>query len=182
MRDGSQTVTSCWVFTLWMGEKALWELFYKDSNPIQEGSSLMTWITSPRPYFLMPSHWGLELHHLTLCHPLLLMPSVFPSIRGFSNGVHFLHQVAKILALQLQHQSFQWKFRVDFLEDWLVWYLCCSRDSQEFSSPTVQKHQLFGAQPSLWSKSHICTWLLDKPWLWLYRPLSAKWCFCFLIR
>ena len=67
------------------------------------------------------------------------------------------------------------KFRVDFLEDWLVWYLCCPRDSQEFSSPTVQKHQLFGAQPSLWSNSHICTWLLDKPWLWLYRPLSAKW-------
>ena len=32
-----------------------------------------------------------------------------------------------------------------------------------FSSTTVQKHQLFGAQPSLWSNSHICTWLLGKP-------------------
>ena len=35
--------------------------------------------------------------------------------------------------------------------------------SRVFSSTTVQKHQFFGAQPSLWSNSHICTWLLEKP-------------------
>ena len=39
---------------------------------------------------------------------------------------------------------------------------------------TVRKHQFFSAQPSLWSNSHICTWLLEKPSLWLYRPLPAK--------
>ena len=32
-----------------------------------------------------------------------------------------------------------------------------------FSSATVQKHQFFGTQPSLWSNSHICTCLLEKP-------------------
>ena len=32
-----------------------------------------------------------------------------------------------------------------------------------FSSTTVWKHQFFGAQPSLWSNSHICIWLLEKP-------------------
>ena len=32
-----------------------------------------------------------------------------------------------------------------------------------FSSSTVQKHQFFSVQPSLWSNSHICTWLLEKP-------------------
>ena len=32
-----------------------------------------------------------------------------------------------------------------------------------FSSTTVQKHQFFSAQPSLWSNCHICTWLLEKP-------------------
>ena len=42
-----------------------------------------------------------------------------------------------------------------------------------FSSTTVWKHQFFGTQPSLWSNSHMHTWLLEKPWLWLYRPLSA---------
>ena len=35
--------------------------------------------------------------------------------------------------------------------------------SRVFSSTTVQKHQFFGAQPSLWASSHICTWLLEKP-------------------
>ena len=51
--------------------------------------------------------------------------------------------------------------------------------SRVFSSTTVRKHQFFGAQPSLWSNSHIHTWLLEKPYLWLDRPLSAKWCLCF---
>ena len=32
-----------------------------------------------------------------------------------------------------------------------------------FSNPTVQKHEFFGAQISLWSNSHIHTWLLEKP-------------------
>ena len=40
--------------------------------------------------------------------------------------------------------------------------------SRVFSSATVQKHQFFSTQPSLWSSSHIRTWLLEKPQLWLY--------------
>ena len=48
------------------------------------------------------------------------------------------------------------------------------RLSRVFSSYTVQKHQFFGAQLSLWSNSHIHTWLLEKPWLWLDGPLLAK--------
>ena len=47
------------------------------------------------------------------------------------------HQVAKVLELQLQHQSFQWIFRTDFLYDWLVGSPCSPRGSQE-SSPTPQ--------------------------------------------
>ena len=46
--------------------------------------------------------------------------------------------------------------------------------SRVFSNTTVQKHQLSGVQPSLWSSSHIHTWLLAKPWLWLDGPLLAK--------
>ena len=52
---------------------------------------------------VMPSN------HLIVYHPLLLLLSIFPSIWDFS------HQVAEVLELQLQHQSFQWIFRVDFL-------------------------------------------------------------------
>ena len=50
---------------------------------------------------VMPSN------HLVLCQPLLLLPSVFPSIRVFSQWVSLSHEVAKVLELQLQHQSFQ---------------------------------------------------------------------------
>ena len=43
------------------------------------------------------------------------------------------------------------------------------------------KASVFSTHPSLWSNSHIYTWLLEKSQLWLYRPLSAKWCLCFLL-
>ena len=45
----------------------------------------------------------------------------------------YYYQVAKVLEVQLQHQSFQWIFRVDFLLDWLVWSPCSPRDSPESS-------------------------------------------------
>ena len=55
-------------------------------------------------------------NHFILCCPLLLLPSIFPRITFFLNDIWFSsHQVAKILEFQLQHQSFQWVFRTDFL-------------------------------------------------------------------
>ena len=55
--------------------------------------------------------------------------------QGLFQGVSSLHKVAKVLELQLQHQSFQWIFMTDFLYDGLVRSPCSPRDSQE-SSPT----------------------------------------------
>ena len=52
--------------------------------------------------------------------------------------------------------------------------------STVLSSTTVRNYQFFGAQP-LWSNSCIHIWLLKRPYLWLYGPLLAKWCLCFLI-
>ena len=46
---------------------------------------------------------------------------------------------------------------------------------------TIQTHHFFDVQTSFWSNSHICTWLLKKPELWLLGPLSPNWCLCFLI-
>ena len=48
------------------------------------------------------------------------------------------HSVAKALEFQLQHQSFQWLLRTDFLEDWPVWSPCSPRDSQESYYSTLQ--------------------------------------------
>ena len=64
------------------------------------------------------------------------------------------------------------------IQDWLPlgWtYLITLQSkgfSRVFSNTTVQKHQFFSAQPSLWSNSHIHT--LQEPWLWQDRPLLAK--------
>ena len=57
--------------------------------------------------------------------------------QGLFQWVSSLHQVAKVLEFQLQHQSFQWIFRTDFLQDGLVGSPCSLRDSQE-SSPSPQ--------------------------------------------
>ena len=65
---------------------------------------------------VMPSN------HLVLCCPLLLSPSIFPSIRVFSNeSVLCIRWPNKVLEFQLQHQSFQWilgliSFRMDWLD------------------------------------------------------------------
>ena len=92
-----------------------------------------------------------------------------------------LNQMANVLEFQLQYQSFQWIFRAGIFWDWLVWSPCCPKDYQDSSSITVWKHQFLRVQPSLWSNSHIHTWLLEKSQLWLYGQLIAKWCLCFLI-
>ena len=95
-------------------------------------------------------------------HPLLSpFPLAFSLFQhqGLFQWVSSSHQVAKVL--ELPHQSFRWIFRVDFLYNWLVGSPCSPRDSQVFSSTTVQKHQFFSTQPSTWSISHIHTRLLE---------------------
>ena len=83
-------------------------------------------------------------------HPLLSTSS--PALNLSQHQCLFqwassLHQVAKVL--ELQYQSFQWIFSVDFLKVWLVWSPWCPRDSRVFSNTTVWKHQFFNTQPSL---------------------------------
>ena len=101
---------------------------------------------------VMPSN------RLILCGSLLLPPSIFPSIRIFSNESP-LHIRWPKYWFQLQHQFFQWTPRTDLLYNGLVGSPCSPRDSQE-SSPTPQ---FKGAQLSSQSNSHIHTWLLEKP-------------------
>ena len=58
---------------------------------------------------------------------------------------------------------------------WTGWISLSSKGlSRVSSNTTVQEHQFFGAQLSLWSSSHIHTWLLKKPQLWLDGHLLAK--------
>ena len=73
-------------------------------------------------------------------HPLLSpSPPAFnlSKHQGLFQWVSSMHQVAKVLEFQLQHQSFQWTLRTDLLEDGLVGSPCCPGDSQK-SSSTLQ--------------------------------------------
>ena len=87
--------------------------------------------------------------HLTLCHHLLLLPSIFPSIRVFSNELTNLHQVAKVLELQLQHQFFQYSGVISFRIDWFDLLAVQGTLKSLLQHTTVLKHHFFGAQLSL---------------------------------
>ena len=110
---------------------------------------------------LMSIELVMPSNHLIPCCLFSCLQS-FPGSGYFLKRVSSSHQVAKELEFQLQHQSFKWIFRTEMLYDWVVWSLCSPRDSWVFSNNTVQKHQLFDAQLSLWSNFHIHTWLLEK--------------------
>ena len=76
-------------------------------------------------------HWVSDAfqpsHPLSSPSPPVLNPSQH---HGLFQSVGSLHQVAKVLEPQLQHQSFQWIFRVDICYYWLIWSSCCERGSQ----------------------------------------------------
>ena len=95
--------------------------------------------------------------HLILCHPLLLLPSIFPSIRVFFNESALLIRWPEYwnfnfsISLSNEHPGL-----ISFRMDWLD-LLASKGLSRVFSNTTVQKHQFFGAQPSSQSNSHIHT-------------------------
>ena len=120
----------------------------------QASLSIMNSRSPPKPMSLVsvtPSN------HLILCHPLLLLPSIFPSIRLFSSES----------ALQIRWPKY-WSFSfsisppneysglISFRMDWLD-LLAIQGLSRAFSSTTVQKHKFFDSRPSLWSNFHIHT-------------------------
>ena len=113
-------------------------------------------------------------NHLILCHPLLLLPSIFPSSRVFSN-----ESVLHIRLPKYWSFSFSIVFPMN-IQNWFPLGLTglISLQSKELSkvfyNTIIWKHQFFSAQPSLWSSSHIHTWQLKTTWFWLYRILSAK--------
>ena len=81
-----------------------------------------------------------------------------------------LHHVVQLLELQVQHQSFQRIFRIEYFMIIInilglrsLTSLLSKGLSRVFSNTTVWKHQFFGTQPSLWSNCNILTWLLGKP-------------------
>ena len=89
----------------------------------------------------------MQSNHLVLCHSLLFLPSVFPSIRVFSNewALHIKGQNIRSSALASVPPM--------HIQDWFTLGLTSLISfkskglSRVFFNTTVQKHQFFGAQP-----------------------------------
>jgi len=112
---------------------------------------------------LMSAESRMPSNHLILCHPPILLSLIFPRIMVFSNKLAFGIRWPKFCSFG---------FSISAPSEYSGWFpliltslisLLSKGLSRVFSSTTVWKHQFFGTQLYLWSNSHICTWLLEKP-------------------
>ena len=114
----------------------------------------------PKPMSIvsvMPSN------HLILCHPLLLLPSIFPNIRVFSNESALHIKWPKYCSFSFNiSPSNEHPGLISFSMDWLDLF-AVQGTLKRICNTTIQKHQFFSAQLSSQSNSHIHTWPLEKP-------------------
>ena len=114
------------------------------SNPMDysmPGSSILHYLLE---FAQMTIESVMLSNHLSLCCPLLLLPSIFPSIRVFPMS-HLFTLSGQSIGDQFQHQAFQLIFRLtSFRIDWLI-FLQSKGCSRLFSSTAIQKQQFFGS-------------------------------------
>ena len=100
---------------------------------------------------VMPSN------HLILCCPLLLLPQSFPASGSFQMS-QFFASGGQSIGISASTSVLPMNTQDWFPLGWTGWISLQSKGlSRVFSNTTVQKHQFFSAQPSLWSSSHIHT-------------------------
>ena len=106
---------------------------------------------------LMSIECVIPSNHLILCRPLLLLPSIFPSIRVFSKESVLHTRWSKYWSFSFSvSPSNEYSGLIPLGWTGLI-SLLSKRLLRVFSNTTVQKHQFFSAQLSLWSNSHIHT-------------------------
>ena len=110
---------------------------------------------------LMSMELMMPSNRLILCRPFLLLPSIFPSIRVFSSESTLRRRWPKYWSFSISPSN-EYSGLIFFRIDWF-YLLAVKRLSRVFSSTTVQRHRFFGAQPSLWSNSHISNGYWKKP-------------------
>ena len=100
---------------------------------------------------VMPSN------HLILCHPLLLLPSIFASTRVFSNVSVLCTRWSKYWSFSFSiSPSNEYSGLISFRTDWFD-LLAVQRTFNSLVQHHSSKHQFFSIQPLLWSNSHIHT-------------------------
>ena len=117
---------------------------------------------------MMPSN------HLILCCPLLLLPSIFPSIRVFSKELALWSRWPKYWSFSFSiSPSNECSGLISFRINWFDLLAVQGTLKSLLFSTTVLRH-LFGAQPFLLSSSHIHTWLVESYHSFDYRDLCHK--------
>ena len=99
---------------------------------------------------VMPSN------HLILCHPVLLLPSIFTNIRSFPMSQLFAsggQSVGASVSASVFPMNIQGWFPLGLTG---LISLLSKGFSRVFSSTTIWKHQFFSTQPSLWGNSQVC--------------------------
>ena len=136
----------CWVFVVVMSDS-----LRPHGLQHQAFLSIISWSL----FKLMSIESVTPSNYLFLCHPLL-PPSVFPRFRVISNELILCIRWPKVWSFSLSiSPSNEYSGLISFRIDWIS--LQSKGLSRVFSNTTVQKHQFFSTQPSLWSNSHIHT-------------------------
>ena len=142
-----QSLSRVWLFAI------PWTAAHQASLSITNSQSLLK---------LMCIESVIPSNHLILCRPLLLLPSIYPSIRVLSNESALRIRQPKYWSFSfIISPSNEYSGPISFRMDWLD-LLLSKGLSRVFSNTTVQKHQFFSAELSLESNSQIHTWLLEK--------------------
>ena len=106
---------------------------------------------------LMSIEWVMSSNHLILCCPLLLLPSIFPGYGSFLMSQLFAsdgHCTGVSASASVLTMNIQGWFPLGLT---VLTPLQFKELSTVFFSTTIEKHQFFSAQPSLWYNSHIYT-------------------------
>ena len=167
----------------WMQHKHEWEVANEKGHCDNQFSSVQSlspvwlfvtpWTAARQASLSFTNSWSLlklisiesmmPSNHLILCRPLLLLPSIFSSIRVLSNESVLRNRWPKYCSFNFSiSSSSEYSGLIPF--ERTGWISLQSKGlSRVFSNTTVQKHQFFITQPSSQSNSHIYTWLLEKP-------------------
>ena len=111
--------------------------------------------------------------HLILCHPLLFLPSIFPSIRVFSNELVLPIKWPKYWSFSFSTSPFnEYSGLISFKIDWFDLF------AVQGILKSLQHHTL---KASILQCSAFFMVQLSHPYMTTGKPLLAKWCLCFLI-
>ena len=137
---------------------------------------------SPVLHYLLEFAWNMSIesvmlsNNLIVFYLLILLPASvsFPMSQLFTSGDQGIRTSASASVLPMNIQGWFPLVLTGLIS------LQSKGLSRVFSSTTIQKNQFFSTQPSLWFNSHICTWLLETPPLWLYGLCQQSDVFAFL--